>query len=72
MFVKAFLVYYKVNYVTFSTVTRALGKFVAWSFISVTDLKTLSCLVSFKRADFPLFYCINFTRLLLCKDDKYC
>ena len=25
----------------------AFGKFLAWSFISVTDLQTLSCLVSF-------------------------
>ena len=27
--------------------TRAFGKFLAWAFISVTDLQTLSCLVSF-------------------------
>ena len=34
----------------------AFGKFLAWSYISVTNLQTLSCLVSFKRAIFPLFY----------------
>ena len=28
-------------------VRGAFGKFLAWSFISVTDLQTLSCLVSF-------------------------
>ena len=30
-----------------SLVRGAFGKFLAWSFISVTDLQTLSCLVSF-------------------------
>ena len=28
------------------TVRGAFGKFLAWSFISVTDLQTLSCLIS--------------------------
>ena len=30
-----------------SKLRGAFGKFLAWSFISVTDLQTLSCLVSF-------------------------
>ena len=39
------------NFIKF-TVLRAIirgafGKFLAWSFISVTDLQNLSCLVSF-------------------------
>ena len=33
--------------VTHQIYVGAFGKFVAWSFISVTDLQTLSCLVSF-------------------------
>ena len=31
----------------FPVIRGAFGKFLAWSFISVTDLLTLSCLVSF-------------------------
>ena len=30
-----------------NNVRGAFGKFLAWSFISVTNLQTLSCLVSF-------------------------
>ena len=42
----------------------AFGMFLAWSFISVTDLQTLSWLVSFYRAIFSLYYEINFKRIL--------
>ena len=37
-------------------VRGSFGKFLAWSFISGTDLQTLSCLVSFSRATFLLCY----------------
>ena len=35
---------------------RTFGKFLAWSFISVTDLQALSCLVSFLRAIFFMLW----------------
>ena len=35
------------NFHAFVVVRGVFGKFLAWYFISVTDLQTLSCLVSF-------------------------
>ena len=54
-----------------SDIRGAFGKFLAWSFISVTDLQTFSCLVSFQRAIFPLCYGTNFIRILSCRYEKY-
>ena len=42
----------------------AFEKFLAWSFISVTDLQILSCLVSFYRAIFPVCYGTDFMKIL--------
>ena len=47
-----------------SNIRGAFGKFLAWPFISVTDLQTLSCLVSFSRTIFPLYYDTNVMRIL--------
>ena len=48
----------------FDTLRGAFGKFLAWSFISVTDLQTLLCLISFERTLFPLCHGTNFMRIL--------
>ena len=40
------------------------GKYVAWSFFSVTDQHTHSCLVSFSTAICPLCQDINFMIML--------
>ena len=40
------------------------GKFLAWYFISVNDVRTLSCLVSFQRTISPLCYGKNLMRIL--------
>ena len=42
----------------------AFRKYVAWSFILVSDEQTHSCLVPFKTAIIPLCDGINFTRML--------
>ena len=41
-----------------------IRKFLAWSYISVTDLQTLSCLISFIRTIFPLCYGTNYMSIL--------
>ena len=53
------------------SIRGAFGKFLAWSFISETNLQTLSCLVSFLRAIFLLCHSTNVMRMLWYKQIKY-
>ena len=48
----------------FFVLRGAFGKFLAGSFISVTDLQTLSCLISFWRTIFSLCYGTNSMRII--------
>ena len=51
--------------------TRSIWKVLSMEFISVTNLQTLSYLVSFWRAIFLLCYSTNLMRMLWCKHEKY-
>ena len=48
----------------------ALGKFLAWSFISVIDLQTLSCLVSFKKSYLSSMLWRNFHEDIIMKTQE--
>ena len=45
-------VYQQICYISAAKIQGSFRKFVAWYFISVTDLQTRSCLVSFKELSF--------------------
>ena len=61
------------NFASDCDIRGAFGKFLAWPFISVTDLQTISCLISFKSAILTLCYGTNFTRIFKCRHEQtYC